>query len=131
MDRRDQYVQTRVTEDEASAVDALVVKHGFKNRSALNRALLRVAAEMLEVDPQIVRAWKDLAKSNVQIGNNLNQMARRANRGELIWSEEDYKMVALAQDNAREVNQFLADYLRDQRMNSAERLSILACEAQS
>ncbi|MEM7243159.1 MAG: ribbon-helix-helix domain-containing protein [Pseudomonadota bacterium] len=125
---RSRLLQTRVTPEEGELLDQLVKAHGFKSRSTALRALIRISTGLLETDPAIIRAWKDFARSNVKIGNNINQLTRKVNRGELIWKEEDRRLVEAVRQNVHEVNRLLADYLQEMRVNGAKRVSVLAQE---
>lgn len=79
----------RVTFEENAALLGMMEEHGVRHRNAMIRALIRAGSGLLVADKEQVSAWQSMAGALVQAGNNINQMARLAHRGDLGWGAEE------------------------------------------
>ena len=48
----------------------------------------------MDPDPAVIAAWGELVVVMRGLGNNLNQIARQANRDRVIWTDDDRAEVA-------------------------------------
>lgn len=101
----DPRVSIRLTRQEVSALDALAGRLGL-SRSALGRAVLRLAADFIEPDDETLSAIRDLSRQIKTVGGNLNQIAAHLNRearmqGKASVSARQWQEVEAAQKDLR------------------------------
>ena len=94
-------VTIRLTSDERAALDVLSGRFGL-SRAALGRRVLRLAADFLEPDPEMVEAMTDLSRQVKAVGGNLNQIAAHLNREALMQGRASPNREQQAQIEASE-----------------------------
>ena len=102
----------RSTDQELARLDKIVAVHGLKSRSQLVRTLIRRAGGLLQPDQELVEFWEQLFRSNIKIGSNINQIARRVNRGEMVLGEEAAQDLQECKKHLAELNKEMADTLK-------------------
>jgi len=85
-------LSARVTPEENAAFEALARELGLTRNKALRR-LLRRAAGFLEPDEAAIGAWRDMARQLRGVAVNVNQLARNANAGKILWTERDRELM--------------------------------------
>lgn len=108
----DARLMIRITQEERAALDHLVSKVQAKSRSEVVRVLLRKAAGMLQPNKEVVTIWRKYHTDNLRIGNNLNQITRRINRGDLVLSEEIGTNFEDCKKHLKQVNENFLQTLR-------------------
>lgn len=74
-----------------SDIDALsrAARESGVSRNRFIGILARRGSGVLDPDPKMLDAWRETLRQLVGVATNLNQLARSANRGGVIWKEED------------------------------------------
>ena len=91
---RHRTIGLRLYEDEIAALDRAVKHSGARSRNHLMRRLARRAGGLMDPDPAVIAAWGELVVVMRGLGNNLNQIARQANRARVLWTDGDRDDVA-------------------------------------
>ena len=89
-------VSFRLTSEELAALERVEREHGFRNRNDALRGIIRSAGGLLYADQEQVDVWRNAVRVAAQAGNNLNQLARAANRERINWgphSHDDFMAV--------------------------------------
>jgi hypothetical protein len=104
---RHRTIGLRLYEDEIAALDRAVGASGARSRNHLMRRLARRAGGLMDPDAEVIAAWGELVVVMRGLGNNLNQIARQANRDRVIWTDGDREDVAALRRAFGELQRYL------------------------
>lgn len=102
----------RLTQEEKDALDLICEEHGIAKRNTAIRALIRAGGGLIETDREVIAAWKTMGMTLAQQGNLLNQLARAANQGGLIWDKKDDQELQELRKSSLKLARMLADFAR-------------------
>lgn len=114
----------RLDGEEFAALTQIMAQHNLTKRNTAIRALIRAGGGLLEVDKDVIAAWRTSGRALAQAGNNINQLARVANRGDLLWDAAERsdmrELRKLCLDTARR----LRDFAKSASSRSASKATI-------
>ena len=100
----------RFTKEEIEALDLICKTHGIAKKNTAIRVLVRAGGGLIETDKDVVSAWKSMGKTLAQHGNLLNQLARAANQGGLVWDKKDDQELQELRKASLKLAGMLADF---------------------
>ena len=114
-------ISVRLTNEELSALELITRSHGFSSRNATLRTLIKAGGGLVEADATLIDEWKTTSRNLAQTGNLVNQLARAANRGGIIWdkdSREDFKTL---RKQLLEVGILIGNFAKAAKMRTASK----------
>ena len=115
-------IQGRVSAEERAAFKALAI--GIEStESKLLRSLIRAATGFVEIDGEVLGALEGVKRELSAQGKNLNQIARAANRGRVVWSDKDRELVHEMLSNYRDLAGFVEGAINAANRKSAALVS--------
>lgn len=115
-------VHVRISADEKVAFNALAT--GVESsESKLLRSLIRSASGFVEMDSETIEALEKVKRELSAQGRNLNQIARAANRGRVVWSDDDKNLVQEMLSNYRQLAGFVEGTINAASRKSAALMS--------
>lgn len=119
----------RLYEEEIAALDRAVQGSGAKSRNHLMRRMARRAGGLLEPDQGVIDAWGELVVVMRGLGNNLNQIARQANRDRVVWTDGDREDVAALRREFGQLQRYLLSLHRSAKAGRIQPHLLAALEA--
>lgn len=101
----------RFSPEEHAYLAALAERSGIK-LARLVRACIRIALGVPSVEEANLRQFDEIARQLQRVGNNLNQVARRANSGKVTLSNSDGTALHNVIETVGELRKGLDEYRR-------------------
>ena len=120
----------RFNPEELEALDLICKNFGIPKRNTALRVLVRAGGGLIETDPEVVKSWQLMGKTLVQQGNLLNQIARAANQGGLVWDKKDDEELQEIRRSCQKLARMLADFtIATRRRSRSDRVLDRALKA--
>ena len=91
---RSELVNVRLTPKELLGFDAALTRHDIASRAEGLRRLIYASNDLFVPDDELAQQMQGLSASLNRTGNNINQIAKSAKRGTVVWTDDDREDVA-------------------------------------
>ena len=114
-------IGVRLNTEEFAALEAFKADFDIPTNNLAIRVLIRAAGGLVEPEPEIVAAWRSSGLALALAGSNINQIAKAANSGGVIWDKADDAALLEVRDECRKLAGLLAKFISASKRQRASK----------